>query len=473
MSRDNWTEDMIKCPLCLRYLFDPTTLPCGHNICMTCISDFWDTEADSGIYSCPQCQRSLTRRPSLCKNTMLAGMVKKFTDARINDSVNSERLRIKLAIEERKLSLENRIKDREDDLEKLRAVKQTVEESAKAMVEESEKVFTELITTIETKKEVVKVEITEREKNLLTQAVSEQRRISEEVSTLRERCAELDTLATEQNMALLLQRWQRISSQPEQGPLLAISDNHSFESMRTDMTDLKNLIVDICDNYLECIQKKVKYVQLLQSPVVKPRRKAVPRPQSFAVTCMTRGGFLQHACPLTLDPSTAHHNLHISKDNKKATYVPQRQRRKATPKTFDCWEQVICQEGLAACQSYWEVEWTGKNVSVGVTLESIGRKGRGLECGLGRSNASWNLRYSEGCYTTWHDNIPTYIDIDALSPRLGVFLNQTLGTLTFYSVTETLIPLHTYNSHKFRDILYPAFGVEKQSSIKIYSLAMK
>lgn len=39
-------------------------------------------EVYTGIYSCPQCKRTLTRRPSLSKNTALAIMVQEVLELR-------------------------------------------------------------------------------------------------------------------------------------------------------------------------------------------------------------------------------------------------------------------------------------------------------------------------------------------------------------------------------------------------------
>lgn len=73
-------EDHFCCSVCLEVLRDPVTIPCGHSYCMVCIKGYWrKTEHKTG-YTCPQCRRSFNPRPTLARNTMLAGLVEKLRE---------------------------------------------------------------------------------------------------------------------------------------------------------------------------------------------------------------------------------------------------------------------------------------------------------------------------------------------------------------------------------------------------------
>lgn len=82
MASDMEPDSTMKCLLCQNFLSDPTTIPCGHNFCMKCITRCWDMEIYSGIYTCPRCKRTLTVRPTLSRNVALANMVQQVIDLR-------------------------------------------------------------------------------------------------------------------------------------------------------------------------------------------------------------------------------------------------------------------------------------------------------------------------------------------------------------------------------------------------------
>ncbi|KAI2668959.1 NLR family CARD domain-containing protein 3 [Labeo rohita] len=176
--------------------------------------------------------------------------------------------------------------------------------------------------------------------------------------------------------------------------------------------------------------------------------------------------FPQDACDLTLDLNTANTRLFLYEENRKVKHVKENLSYPDHPERFKHHEQVLCVESLTGC-CYWEVEWSGW-VNIAVTYKGINRKG-GSDCSFGSNDKSWSLNCFEKRFTVRHNNNDT--DILAPSPqsdRVGVCVDVSAGSLSFYSVsdTHTLTHLHTFNT-TFTEPLYAGFRVDYASSVSL------
>ncbi|XP_052402589.1 NLR family CARD domain-containing protein 3 isoform X11 [Carassius gibelio] len=174
-----------------------------------------------------------------------------------------------------------------------------------------------------------------------------------------------------------------------------------------------------------------------------------------------RPGLRKYACDLTLDPNTAHTQLTLSEGNRKAKHIQDHQQYPDRPERFEQHEQVLSQKSLTG-RCYWEVEWSGW-AYIAVTYKGINRKG-GSESWFGYNDKSWSLYCTEDRYSAWHDNKKTDIPAPSSSNRVGVYVDETAGTLSYFSIsdTHTLTHLHTFNT-TFTEPLYAGFRVFKSS----------
>uniref|UniRef100_A0A8C2JS21 Tripartite motif-containing protein 16-like n=1 Tax=Cyprinus carpio TaxID=7962 RepID=A0A8C2JS21_CYPCA len=137
------------------------------------------------------------------------------------------------------------------------------------------------------------------------------------------------------------------------------------------------------------------------------------------------------------------------------------------PDRFDVW-QVLCRESVYG-RWYWEIEWSGDyGVCISVSYKSISRKGEGNECLFGYNDQSWSLICSFSSYSFRHNKIMTFLPVKPISSRVGVFVDHSAGTLSFYSVSDTVSLIHTVQT-TFTQPLYPGFYVFIGSSVKLCS----
>ncbi|XP_045893172.1 NLR family CARD domain-containing protein 3-like [Micropterus dolomieu] len=163
----------------------------------------------------------------------------------------------------------------------------------------------------------------------------------------------------------------------------------------------------------------------------------------------------QYACDLTLDPNTAGVELILTDDNKRATFVHEKQPYPYNPDRFDCF-QVLCKESLTS-RHYWEVEI--ESVDVGVAYKSINRVGDcSSEFSLGKNEKSW-CWFHEGHF--YHNNsCLELIDCATSSSTLGVYLDWPAGILSFFRVfPDALSHLYTVCT-TFTEPLHPGFAVD-------------
>ncbi|XP_035271067.1 tripartite motif-containing protein 16-like [Anguilla anguilla] len=346
-------------------------------------------------------------------------------------------------------NFQQKIQEREKELQDLRQAVQSLKRSAQAAVEDSERIFTELIRSIERRRSEVKELIRDQEKAAVSRTEALLERLEQEIAELRRRDAELEQLSHTEDHIHFLQSCQSLSVPPgpEDLPSITVSPHISFEAVRKFVSELKEQLEDFC---------KVELVKTSES--VKEAHAVEPR---------TREDFLKYSCQLTLDPNTAHKCLHLSEGNRKVTRVGEIQSYPDHPERFECRAQVLCREGLSG-RCYWEAEWSGDGVSIAVLYKEISRKGRGHDCRLGFNNKSWSLRGSSGGYTFWHNAERTEIPVPP-SSRIGVYLDHRAGTLSFYSVSDTMTLLHRVQT-TFTQPLYPAFGVDVGSPVNLCDL---
>ncbi|XP_010901952.1 tripartite motif-containing protein 16 isoform X2 [Esox lucius] len=507
----------ISCSICLYLLKDPVTIPCGHSYCMSCIKGCLDQEDDMGIYSCPQCRQTFKPRPVLNRTIILAELVENLKKTKLQaappdhyyagpgdavcDFCTGRKLKATKSclmclasycethlqshyevapLKRHKLvqaskKLEEKFCSHHDKLLEIycctdqqcicylctmdehkghdtvsAALEWTEKQhSAQATVEDSEKIFTELIHYLEKRRSELKELIRAQEKTEVNRAEELLKQLEKEVAEMRRRDVELKQLLDEKDHINFLQSFQSLGVSPgsEVLPSITVYPHISFENVKKSVSELKNQIQDVCKKEMDRISGEVATVQI--GPLAESKN---------------REDFLTYSCQLTLDPNTAHYGLCLSEGNRRLSWSNKGQFYTEHLDRFNCYNQVLCREGLSGV-CYWEVEWSGEWVNVAVSYKTIKRKGGGNKCFFGYNDQSWMLHCSSSSFCFWHNNNRTDIPVPC-SSRVGVYLDHRAGTLSFYSVSDTMTLLYRVQT-TFTQPLYPGFSVYKGNSLEI------
>lgn len=139
------------------------------------------------------------------------------------------------------------------------------------------------------------------------------------------------------------------------------------------------------------------------------------------------------------------------------------------PERFDHSKQVLCREDLFG-RCYWEADWSGEWVSIGVAYKGINRKDKFDDNWHGCNAKSWRLNCSHYNYIDCHGDESTGIHVpSSLSKRVEVYLDWLAGTLSFYRVVSAgLTHLYTFRT-TFAEPLYPVFTLWDGSSVSLCS----
>ncbi|XP_060740357.1 tripartite motif-containing protein 16-like [Tachysurus vachellii] len=359
-------------------------------------------------------------------------------------------------LKKEQMKFQQRLQEKQKKVQELKQTVNTIKLSAQTAVEDNERIFTELISSMEKKRSEVTEMIRAQEKAELSRTERLLEQLEQEIDDLQRRVTEMEKLSHTHDHIHFL---QALASGP-QSPLLnkpdfdtssiSVPQHLSFDGVKNSLSDLKKRLEEFCEEEFNKIPPHAAAMEKTISP---------PEPES-------REDFMKYFCSLTLDPNTANCNIRLGKKNRAVRYSMKKMTYSYDPERFDCFAQVLCKESLCG-RCYWEVEWSGDGgVYISVSYKDISRKGRGDECVFGRNKNSWCLYCSSSSLSFYHNNIKTELRVPS-SSRIGVYVDHSAGTLSFYSVTHTVRPVHRVHT-TFTQPLYAGFWAGISSALRLY-----
>ncbi|XP_043954674.1 tripartite motif-containing protein 16-like [Gambusia affinis] len=326
--------------------------------------------------------------------------------------------------------IHQRIQDQEKDVKLLQQEVEAINVSADKAVEDSEKIFTELIRLLQERSSDVKQQIRSQQETEVSRVKDVQEKLEQEITELKRKDAELEQLSHTEDHTQFLLNYPSLPalSESTHSSSINIRPLRHFEDVTAAVSELRDIMQDVLRDSWRNISLKVTEVDVILSET-EPK---------------TRAEFLKYSQKVTLDPNTAHRKLFLSDGNRKVTSkLPSSSVLRyhfSDPDRFTDYNQVLSRETLTG-HCYCEVERRGGRVAVAVSYKNISREGRSDKCAFGFNNNSWALYCDRNSYTFHHNNIKTAVS-GPVSSRLGVYLDHRAGILCFYSISGTMTLIH-------------------------------
>ncbi|XP_041841138.1 tripartite motif-containing protein 16-like [Melanotaenia boesemani] len=337
--------------------------------------------------------------------------------------VPAERAEKQKELEVSRQQIQQRIQDGEKDVKLLQQEVEAINGSADKAVEDSEKIFTELIRLIQKRSSDVKQQIRSQQETEVSRVKELQEKLEQEITELKRKDGELEQLSHTEDHSQFIHNYPSLSalSESKHSSSINIRPLRYFEDVTAAVSETRDKLQDILTEEWTNISLAVTDVDVL------------PEPKS-------RAGFLKYSRKITLDPNTANTHLLLSEGNRKATVMEEEQSYCSHPDRFSYCYQVLSRESLTG-RCYWEVEWRGEAVYVAVAYKNISRAGDSDKCLFGFNDRSWSLYCDQKNYIFRHTQVQTPIS-GPPSSRIGVYLDHRAGILSFYSVSKTMTLLH-------------------------------
>ncbi|KAI5104636.1 E3 ubiquitin-protein ligase TRIM39 [Silurus meridionalis] len=506
-------EDQLQCSICLDVFTDPVSTPCGHNFCMICLKEFWDS---SPHCQCPVCNEKFSNRPDLHVNTFISALAATFKKS---IQVKSSRAADQLPSKCKKVLCDSCTENKLEALKSclhcglsfcnthLMPHKTTAKLMKHTLIEPVENLEDYICQKHEKPLELfckddqtcvcqfcsetdhkihntvsIEEESVEKKNELVKTQAEVQQKIQERLKKIKEikHSVEVDKINSEKEKSDVVKMFSARMRCTErcQEELLKVMEEKQMAAERQAEEFIKDLEQELSvlkrrNTDLEQLLHTEDHLHLLQiypslcsSPhtqdwtsititshlSVETLRRALAQLQETLSQEMEK---IDETVDVTLDPDTANPYLVLSDDGKHVTCGDKRQNLPDNPERFNNYCIVLGKEGFTSGRFYYEVQVKGKTKwDLGVARESINRK---EEIKARPKDGYWCLvlRNKTEYKALESNRVP--LPLNQAPQKVGVFVDYEEGLVSFYDV-DAKSHIYSFTAQTFTGKLYPYFS---------------
>ncbi|XP_053537693.1 E3 ubiquitin-protein ligase TRIM39 isoform X2 [Ictalurus punctatus] len=500
-------EDQLQCSICLDVFTDPVSTPCGHNFCMICLKEFWDS---SSHCQCPVCKEEFPKRPELRVNTFISGLAAPFKKQVplkpkkvLCDSCTEEKLEalksclhcgvsycnIHLMLHKTTPKLmKHKLMEPVENLEDY--ICQKHERPLELFCRDDQMCVCQFCTEGDHKTHntvPIEVEVRSKKTESWFMQAEVQKMIQDRLWKIEEikKSIELNKKITEKADGVEIFSALMRCIERSQAELLQVMEEKQKAAEKQAEELIKELEQEITalkrrNTELKQLSHTEDHLHLLQ---IYPSLRIPPHTQDWTDFSINRHltvvslirimiqemlstevgkideiklkGLQQYKVDVTLDPDTANPFLILSDDRKRGTCGDDQQNLPDNPERFDLCPCVLGKEGFSSGRFYYEVQVRGKTEwYLGVVRENAKRKGEITSC---PEDGYWCVCLKNETEFSACDSPVIHITMKPAPQKVGVFVDYEEGLVSFYDI-EAMFHIYSFTGQTFIEKIYPFFS---------------
>ncbi|KAK3530864.1 hypothetical protein QTP70_003630 [Hemibagrus guttatus] len=180
-------------------------------------------------------------------------------------STKAERTEKQNELKEEQMKFQQRIQEKQKKVQELKQTVDIIKIGSQAAVDDSERIFTKLISSMEKKRSEVTEMIRAQEKAEVSRAERLLNQLEQEIADLKRRVTELEQLSHTHDHIHFLQSFPSLCVSPgcDDSPSFTLNQHLSFDGVRKSLSDLKKRVEQICEEEFNKIHPQAAAVQMI------------------------------------------------------------------------------------------------------------------------------------------------------------------------------------------------------------------